>query len=851
MKKFILILLLTTGCLFSASISLNAFNSGEISPLLRGRVDVKRYYSGVEIMENMVVLAQGGATKRPGSYYIANAKDSDYACRLIPFEFSVTQAYIIEIGDKYFRFYKDGGQIKSGNDPYEIETPYDYTDIFEIQFIQSADTMYLVHSEYKPRKLTRTGHTSWTLTIVDFERGPFLAENETDITITPSATTGSITLTASSDVWNSNHVGALWQITHTVEGAEVTGSFTAVGNSSTTAVQKGREFDFTSHGNWTGTIVLQRSYDDGSTWKDVIPFHNVDDGNISYSDDEVVDDALYRVRMNAYTSGTCKYNLVVRSFDVDGVVEITEYISATEVSATVDYTLGGTTATKYWSEGAFSDDEGYPNSVAFYEERICYAATVNQPQRMWFSQTDDWNNFLIGSDATDSLDLTIVSDQVNAIRWMIPQSKLLIGTSGGEWTLSAQTPEEPLTPTNISARRQSVYGSADIQGIATGHQAIFVQRQGRKVRQMQYSFELDNWISPDLTLISEHITNDGIIDMALMKNPYPILWLVRDDGILIGVTLEETQEVIGWHRHIFNGSVESIAIIPGDDEDEIWISIERFIDGNIIRYIEQLQSFNWGDEQFDMFFVDSGLTYDGGAEVNITNITKANPCIVSAAAHGFSNGDQVLIEDVVGMIEVNQNVYTVDDATTNSFSLDDSEGIGDINSTEFTTYISNGTVKVVEDTFSNINHLEKETVGIIADGGYYGTEIVTGSTVRLDDFYNTVHIGLPYISKIKTASLEFPTSPGTLFGETKRLTKVILRFDNTLSCDIGTSWDDYNSCIFRDADDLLETSTPLYSGIKIIDFEGDYEEDTNLYIQSRLPLPLTILSFKTVFEKEN
>ena len=836
---------------YGASAILNAFNSGELSPLLEGRTDIKRYYSGCRTLENMVVMAQGGVTKRPGTYYIAEAKSGSAACRLISFEYSTTQAYIIEMGNLYMRFYRDGAQITSGGSAYEITTTYATADLFEIQFIQSADTMYLFHREYAPRILTRSGHTSWTLSALDFSRGPFNTANSTTTTVTPSATTGTgITVTASSDIFNSNHVGALWEITHTVAASNVSGDLDDDPcQSSSLTIQNGRSYDFTTHGTWTGTVLLQRSYDSGTTWSDITSFSSADDGNISYSDSESVDDATYRVYLSSYTSGTCSYVLLARSFDVDGVVDITAVTDACNVTADVDYTLGGTTAVTTWAEGSWSPDEGYPSCGAFFEERLAAAATDNSPQTIWFSQTDDWDNFLSGTDDTDALSITIASDYVNSIRWLSPQTALLVGTIGGEWKISPEGENEGLTPTTAPlARRQSSYGSDDIQAIAINNHIIFIQRQGRKVRKLEYSFELDNWIAPDLTVLSEHITDSNVVQIALQKNPNPILWAVLVDGMLIGLTLEESHEVVGWHRHDLNGDVESVAVVPGANEDEVWVSVERTIDGSTVRYIEQMQPFDWGDDQEDAFFVDSGLSFDGGAAVNISTISQANPCMVVASAHGFSDGDQVRITDVGGMTELNENVYTVDDAGTNHFTLDDWNSVGNINSTSFTAYTSGGTVTKVENTFTTLTHLEGETVTIAADGGNYGTETVDGGTITLDDFYNTVHAGIGYTARLRPMKLEMNTNPGALFGEVKKLTEVVIRFYDTLACDVGVSWTDYESYSFREVTDPLEAAPPLYRDDKTIDMDAPYGTSGDIYIQSRLPLPLTILALKAKFE---
>ncbi len=849
-KLFVLLVLCVVSKCNALNALINAFNSGELSPQLTGRTDIRKYYSGCRTLENMLVLPYGGVTKRPGTYYIASAKSPSSACRLIPFEFSTQQAYIIEMGNLYLRFYKDGGQITSNSSPYEVVTPYLTADIFDIQFIQSADTMYLVHPEYAPRKLTRTGHTSWTLTVIDFERGPFKNENETAITVTPSGTTGYITLNASDSLFDANHVGGLWKVTHTIAAEEVAGTFTATGESSTVSIQLGRKYDFTTHKKWKGTVILQRSYDNGTNWKDVIPLDNDEDGNISYSDEESVDDALYRVKMQTYTSGDCKYNLLVRSFDVDGVVEITAFQDVRNVTGEVKYTLGSAVATTHWSEGSWSIDEGYPACAAFYENRLVLANTTNNPQTLWFSQTDDWENFLSGSSDTSAITVNIVSDQVNAIKWLVPQTELLIGTTGGEWAVSAGQRDEPLTATNINARKQSSYGSDSVQAQAVNNIIMFVQRQSKKIRRMSYSWESDAWIAPDLSILSEHITGSGVSCIAFQKEPYPILWVVRDDGEIATLTLEEDNEVIGWARQVLDGNVESATIIPGTSENEIWFSVSRTINGNTVRYIEQLQPFDWGSDQRDMFFVDCGLSFDGGSAKTITGISKATPASVTSASHGFSNGYQVRISNVSGMTQINNRVYTVAGAATDTFTLQDSTATTDINSVNYTTYVSGGSVERVENTFTNLAHLEGESVIVAADGGYAQTGTVAVATLTLNDFYNTIHIGIPYTAKLQPMRLELQGAPGQLFGVTQRITEITVRFYETLACDIGTSWTTYDSYLFRDADDTLESPSTLFTGDKSLLLSGDYAQGFDLYIQNRIPVSLTVLALMAKFQAQ-
>ena len=151
---------------------LTNFTSGELSPRLNGRIDMDKYYNGASLINNFIVLMHGGLTKRPGTRFIREIKTStgsNSGARLIPFVFSKTQAYVLEFGHNYIRFYKDEGIIvSSGTTPYEISTTYTAAQVDGLEFVQSADVLYIVHESHPPRKLSRTGHTAWTISDVDF-----------------------------------------------------------------------------------------------------------------------------------------------------------------------------------------------------------------------------------------------------------------------------------------------------------------------------------------------------------------------------------------------------------------------------------------------------------------------------------------------------------------------------------------------------------------------------------------------------------------------------------------------------------------------------------------------------------
>lgn len=449
------------------------FTAGELSPRLAGRVDLEKYYNGVKTLENLIVHPHGGASRRPGTYFVAEVKTSSKEVRLIPFEFSTTQAYIIEFGDQYLRFYMDNGQIESAGSPYEIATPYLEADLFELKFAQSADTMYIVHPSHAPRKLTRTAHTAWTLTVVAFTANPF---------------------------------------------------------------------------------------------------------------------------------GTA---------------------------------------------------DNYPGAVSFYEERLWFAGTNNDPQKLWASKSGSYENMTIGTLDDDALAYTIAADQVNAIRWLVPARTLIVGTVGGEWKISATSIDEPITPTNVNVRRESTHGSANIQAKPIGNAVLFVQRAQRKLRELGYNFDIDGYLSPDMTLLSEHITTPGITNMDYQQEPDSIVWCVRSDGGLLSFTCNRAQAVMSWARHITDGEVESVACIPGATQDELWLSGKRTINGSTKRYVEYMVDTDFGTDQEDCFFVDCGLTYSGAGTSTLSGLDHLEGKSVAILANGAVHPNKTVAS---GQITLNYEV---------------------------------------------------------------------------------------------------------------------------------------------------------------------------------------------------
>ena len=533
---------------------LSNFTAGELSPRLDGRNDLAKYSAGCATVENMVIYPHGAAARRPGTTFIAEVKSSSAKTRLIPFEFSTTQTYILELGNQYMRFYRDNGQILSGGSPFEISTPYLTAELFDIKFAQSADVMYITHPNHQTRKLSRTGHTSWTLTVVDFTNGPHLDTNTSTTTITASA--------------------------HTVGTGR---TFTA------------------SASTFVSTDV----------------------------------DRLIRFR--------------------DGYAKVTGFTSATVVTVEIIKDTGSTSASTDWSLGAFSDTTGHPSCVSFFEQRLVFAATLSQPQTVFFSKSGDYENMDANIGGTvaddDAIIYTIASNQVNAIRFMAASRTLIIGTAGGEFTVTGGGDNNAITPTNIMIKKQSNHGAANIDAVAVANATLFVQRAKRKIRELAYNFDVDGYTAPDLTILAEHVTEGGIIEMAYQEEPLAIIWCVRNDGELVALTYQREQQVVAWHRHVFAGAFgsgnavcESVAVIPTEDSEyELYMIIKRTINGATKRYVEFLNTFDFDESDNTSFnFLDSQLSYSGSSATTISGLDHLEGQEVSILADGATHPNKTV-----------------------------------------------------------------------------------------------------------------------------------------------------------------------------------------------------------------
>ena len=840
------------------AVELTNFTGGELSPRLDGRTDLTKYSSGCSTLENLVVYPHGSAARRPGSTFIAEVADSDNKTRLIPFEFSTTQTYMLEFSNLKMRVYKDSGAVLEGdktitaitkanpavvtatshgysngdeivitgvggmtevngkrflvadkttntfelqdkdgvdidsssfttytsggvsNKVFELATPYTTAQLFDIKFAQSADVMYITHPEHEVEKLSRTGHTSWTLTDVDFTKGPMQDANTTDTTLNP--------------------------------GQAAVGTGIALVASAVTGINGGSGFLATDVGRFV--------------------------------------------------------------FLNDGYAKITAVTNTTNATIEILTALDNANATANWQLGAFSDTTGHPSCVTFFEQRLVFAGTTNQPQTIFFSKSGDYENMDANIGGTiaddDAIIYTIASNQVNAIRFMTATRTLIIGTAGGEFTVSGGGTDSAVTPTNILIKKQSNHGAANVDAIAVGNATLFLQRAKRKIRELAYNFDVDGYIAPDMTILAEHISEGGLTQIAYQQEPNQIVYGVRGDGELVGLTYQREQQVTAWHRHIFGGRFGNATITVTDFANIA--NGTRIIltkaDGTTTTFTSATSatagkfhttSSNNQTATNLKTLIDADSNFTATVNSNVVTITETSPLStgfltitslddstrLAKTDEGKSVCESVA---VIPTDDTEYQVYVIVKRTINGATRRFVEilNVFDFDQTDNTSFnfldsaLSYSGSAVT--TISGLDHLEGQTVSILANGASHPDKTVSSGSITLDRSSTSVKVGLAYTSLLQTMRLNAGSQNGTSQGKTKRIYDITVRMFETIGVEVGPDLNNLERIPFRSSTNLMDEGIPPFTGDKEVEFRGNYETDGFIFVRQTQPLPFTILS---------
>lgn len=521
----------------------------------------------------------------------------------------------------------------------EFVTPWAAADLSSVRYEQSGDVIFVADGVHTPYRIERRGTPrSWALVKYKFKDGPWKGKTA-ETTLQPSVRLGNGTLTAAAPFFEAGHVGALFELTHTQTTASVslagqdvyTDTLRVAGLSEGTV----RNVTYNITGTWSGTLTLQVSYDEGETWQNRTAITTNSGNTLNIGSDNTI--CLVRIGFQSgdYTSGTAVVALSQPGGGGTGVVRITKYTSTTSVDYEVIKRLHYTGAISDWREGKFSDAQIWPTSVALFEGRLWWGSK----DQVAGSYSDQFDNFDVSEDGDAApIIRSIATGPVNEVQWMLGLARLIIGTSGAESVARSSSFDEPMSPTNFSIKDASTYGSADLQAVKIDREGYFIQRSGKRAYILSYSVEANDYVSQELSRYNPTILEAGVSRIAIQRNPDTRIWNVMEDGSIVLVVYEKSEDVVAFLQITTDGTFEDVIVLPNTTSDDVYVIVNRTINGVTKRYRERLaydtQTFGEAETYLaDSFIVKAlaasasvtGLSHLEGKAVVVWNLTAGTP----------------------------------------------------------------------------------------------------------------------------------------------------------------------------------------------------------------------------------
>jgi hypothetical protein len=655
-----------------------SFAGGEITPEMFGRIDLGKNQTGLQLARNFRTTPHGPATRRPGFVYNSHTRGSVYTpdgstthgiATLIPFVFAADQAIILEFGDFYVRFHNSSGTILETSLPVVSVT----AGVFNVA-AHGWSTGDWVFADFSVSTIPSIGNRFYLVVVVDANNVSLMTLDKVAVSTTglpayaaggtlarvyqiatpyDAASAAELTFAQNSDVLTLTHGQGLFQAqelrrsgatswaltpvsfapvitaptglaatpTHPVAGNPTTASYVVtavagdlVSESVASAVATASN-DLTLAGNfntltWGAVAIANRYY-------------------------------VYKLRGGAYGYIGQTTTLTLKD---DNILPDT-----TVVPPEANITLN-TVATQY------------PSTVTYHEQRRWFGGTLQKPQTIWGTRSATESNLTssIPSRDDDGMEFRIAAQQQNAIRHLLPLTDMIALTAGGEFRIFADG-APAITPTSLSIKPQGFTGAAPVMPALTSGSILYVQTHGSRVRELAYDPSGTGYFrSIDITLLAPHLF-DGftITSLAYSRSPDQVLWAVRSDGVLLGLSYVPEQQVYGWHQHTTNGAFESIAVIPEDGEDVLYAVVRRSALGpspRTVRYIERLHT-RILTSLADAFYVDSGLSYSGVAQSTFTGLWHLEGMTVDILADGAVQAQQVVTNGAVTLDTPASNVH--------------------------------------------------------------------------------------------------------------------------------------------------------------------------------------------------
>jgi hypothetical protein len=824
-----------------ANPALTAFNFGEFSPRMVARIGLEQYDNACAQAENLLPLPQGGLARCPGTRYVAEVKTSASQHALLRFQFSTEQAYIIEAGPQHFRFYRNQGQITAADIGASITNgTFDsnitgWTDSSNgtgaISHDSTNDRLSLDGAGSSNEAIAEQSVTTTTTATVHVLKFETAGLSDDTVTVRVGSSSGASDYLADLDLTTGTHT-----VSFTPSASpfyvqfEYGGSRGGVGIDNVSLIDnaaveiatpyasadllaikytQSADVMYLAHPDYQPRKLLRRGNTDWSLV--LIDFQN---GPFFSENSTAVTLTLggtsgsVSVTASAITainggSGflTTDVGRLIRFNDAAGNntwFKITARTSTTVVTAEIrGPDASATTAQTTWALGLWSDTTGWPGAVAFFEERLYFAGASDTPQRIDGSVVADFEVFrplqVDGSVLDDdAVAFTIASEEVNRIRWMSGARELVIGTTGSEFTASSAG--AAITPTDIAVKRQTKHGCADVAPVRVDNRLLFLQRAGRKIRDFFFEFAEDSFISSDVTLFADHITTSGITQMAYQQEPDSLVWCVRTDGQVATLVFKPGERVTGWSRQVLGGSfgsgnavVESVASIPGQN--------------------------------------GVGQTTDSSDRDEVWLIVKRT---INGATVRYVEFVEAAFE---GPLRESYDTEAAWETAVLAAQVD-------------AFYVSSGLTydSTATTTITGLDHLEGETVAILADGAVHPSKTVSSGSITLDYSASVVQAGLA--ANWKYGSLKFPAGgrAGPALAKKKRTAKVGLVLKDTASFQFGSSKENLKTKEFRAVADLTDTAVPLFTGEVLETLPSNWSTDPRVFLQGPGPTPFTLLA---------
>jgi hypothetical protein len=794
----------------------SSFNGGEISDLMAGRVDVKRYSSGLAVCENFHILVPGPIRRRSGTRYVANTGDpaspSDVVTRLQPFIYSTETAYVLAFSDLRVDFYKDEAALIPDA---TVVTPYLAAELFELNFTQSADVLYIAHKNHQWAKLSRTSlgpPEVWLYERILTDDGPY-EEINTD---------------ESSTIIIADHsVGPASTLVTAVD--PIFSPFDADSNPGVS--NDGRLIRMRANKGTVWTVARIIDYLDTDEVLVVV----LRSGNGLYINEAGVPQPIDQWRLGAWDrSAASGYPATVTFYQnrilLAGSIRHPETIWA---SVTGDFETFSPT-------DDVDADEGVTKSLSNVLPDSAYTFTMAAGY----------------------------TGQVNTVRWLAPARDCIVGTTGGISTLSSDQ-TGPITPFNVFVRESNTFGSNIVQPVRVEDFVIYISHTARKIRGVGYNFNDDNYVSEDLTVIAEGILEGGSVQISFQKEPHGVVWVAKGNGELISMTLDRTQKVAGFSRHHMGGAMvksgfTDLDVTPTNDPptaDDNTIADMLFSEGDGPIRLSTVGTLPGGlRDDVDYWVHRHSATLiklarqKGGTPVRITDPGGPELSLMSTRAHvesvcsipatlSGSDHDQVwfvVARDIGGStvrhIEFMDQDFEVSGDREQGFFVDSGKTF------------SGGPYTLTP--VNELDHLVGETVQVLGDGAYQGTRVVdVDGQVVVDPAATVVSVGLGYESNMQSNNFEIQTFEGTSQGKKSRMHNVTVRFDSTVEAEAGPDEENLVAISFREPEDLMNESPPIFTGDRRIETQDDWNTESKIFIRQKLPFPMTIVALMPWFDE--